>query len=266
MKTIEARLPLLRGLLVAGVGSIAVGAAGWWLALVCVQLWRSTSEPTPLTADEALRGAAAVAGSVVVIWLGASVLVALLARLPGQVGRAARWVEVHATPVLARRVAGILLGAGLGAGLTPGPAMAAPTSAMASVAVEPARADGAPVERARVGRIPDAPAVAPPPHWTPERPRIRPQPSPGLVTTPSREPAETDEVVVCRGDSLWSIVADWLGPGATDFEIADAWPRWHEANLGVIGPDPDLILPGQRLRPPGPTGSPADPSLHPSRG
>ncbi|EFC83176.1 hypothetical protein FrEUN1fDRAFT_3663 [Parafrankia sp. EUN1f] len=58
------------------------------------------------------------------------------------------------------------------------------------------------------------------------------------------------EIVVLRGDSLWSIVARHLGPGATSEQIAAEWPRWWSANADVIGPDPDLILPGQRLVPP----------------
>jgi nucleoid-associated protein YgaU len=58
------------------------------------------------------------------------------------------------------------------------------------------------------------------------------------------------EVVVHRGDSLWAIAARHLGPGATDGQIATEWPRWYAENRAVIGPDPDLIQPGQRLRPP----------------
>ncbi|MGF7238125.1 MAG: LysM peptidoglycan-binding domain-containing protein [Frankia sp.] len=61
---------------------------------------------------------------------------------------------------------------------------------------------------------------------------------------------DSAEVVVHRGDSLWSIVARQLGPGATDEQIAAAWPAWWAANREVIGPNPNLILPGQVLRPP----------------
>lgn len=57
-------------------------------------------------------------------------------------------------------------------------------------------------------------------------------------------------VVVRRGDSLWSIAARHLPAGATDHEIAAAWPRWYAANRTVIGPDPDPLRPGQRLAPP----------------
>jgi nucleoid-associated protein YgaU len=69
--------------------------------------------------------------------------------------------------------------------------------------------------------------------------------------------------VVRRGDSLWSIAARHLGPGASDAEIAAQWPRWWHANRAVIGTDPDLILPGTRLIPP--SSADGDPLLEDSR-
>jgi nucleoid-associated protein YgaU len=57
--------------------------------------------------------------------------------------------------------------------------------------------------------------------------------------------------VVRPGDSLWALAAAELGPHATDPAVAARWPQWYAANRGVIGPDPDLILPGQVLRIPG---------------
>ncbi|WP_158230853.1 LysM domain-containing protein [Frankia sp. CcI49] len=75
--------------------------------------------------------------------------------------------------------------------------------------------------------------------------------------TPAQNPMSSAdgsaEIVVLRGDSLWTIVARHLGPGATSDQIAAEWPRWWSANADVIGPDPDLILPGQRLVPPPPS-------------
>ena len=59
-----------------------------------------------------------------------------------------------------------------------------------------------------------------------------------------------DEVVVRRGETLWGIAARHLGPGAGAAEVAAEWPHWFSANLDVIGPDPDVLHPGQRLRPP----------------
>ena len=64
-------------------------------------------------------------------------------------------------------------------------------------------------------------------------------------------PAQAPAVVVVRaGDTLWAIAARALPAGATDAEIARACARWHAANRDVIGADPNLIFPMQRLVPP----------------
>ena len=75
-------------------------------------------------------------------------------------------------------------------------------------------------------------------------------PGPGL---PERDPSPTaspgcrpSHHAVLPGDSLWRIAATTLG---TDdpARVARYWPRIHRANRDVIGPDPDLIIPGQVL-------------------
>jgi nucleoid-associated protein YgaU len=53
--------------------------------------------------------------------------------------------------------------------------------------------------------------------------------------------------VVAAGDCLWLIAAHRLGPGASDSRIAAEAERWYAANSAVIGPDPDVIQPGQAL-------------------
>jgi nucleoid-associated protein YgaU len=63
-------------------------------------------------------------------------------------------------------------------------------------------------------------------------------------------PGPRDAVVVRPGDTLWTIAARRLGTTATPALTAATWPRWYAANRPLIGPDPDLILPGQRLVPP----------------
>jgi len=60
--------------------------------------------------------------------------------------------------------------------------------------------------------------------------------------------AKTTRVV--RGDSLWSICAGLLPTGAADAEITAAWHELYRTNLDVIGPNPDLILPGTTLQVP----------------
>ena len=56
-------------------------------------------------------------------------------------------------------------------------------------------------------------------------------------------------VVVRPGDCLWTLTADVLRHPSSA-RVAATWPRWWRANRAVIGSDPDLIQPGQRLRPP----------------
>jgi hypothetical protein len=92
-------------------------------------------------------------------------------------------------------------------------------------------------------------AALPSPAWTPSRPAApaRPQADVSIVAAPSLRDQGSPPVVVRRGDTLWSIAARHLGPGATDAEIAEQWPRWWQANRGQIGDDPDLLLPGQVL-------------------
>ena len=55
-------------------------------------------------------------------------------------------------------------------------------------------------------------------------------------------------VVVQPGDTLWAIAARRLPAHADAAQITAAWQRLHTANRAVIGPDPDLIRSGQRLR------------------
>lgn len=71
-----------------------------------------------------------------------------------------------------------------------------------------------------------------------------------LAPPPRPDVAANDTVTVRRGDSLWSIAARHLAAGASDAEVARAWPRWFAANRAVIGEDPDLIRPGMQLVPP----------------
>jgi len=64
--------------------------------------------------------------------------------------------------------------------------------------------------------------------------------------TPAPSPA-TRTVLVRTGDSLWRLAAADLPAGATALDVTERWHRIHRLNLAVIGPDPDLIHPGQRL-------------------
>lgn len=78
----------------------------------------------------------------------------------------------------------------------------------------------------------------------PERP-VTPDRTPPDVRAP-----EAATHVVRPGECLWSIVRDH-SPALEDSDVSAEVTRWHRANRDVIGPDADLIQPGQRLDPPG---------------
>jgi nucleoid-associated protein YgaU len=62
------------------------------------------------------------------------------------------------------------------------------------------------------------------------------------------EPARLEQAVVVRpGDTLWAIAQTSLGSRADIAATAREVRRWYDANRDVIGRDPDLIHPGQRL-------------------
>ncbi len=78
----------------------------------------------------------------------------------------------------------------------------------------------------------------------PRQPEVRPvaRPAPTAVS---------QTYVVRPGDSLWSIADSHPGPG-TSGSVHERWQAIWQANRDVVGDDPDLILPGQALRLPGP--------------
>jgi len=128
--------------------------------------------------------------------------------------------------------------------------MPAPTSTPAST---PTSTPG-PDSPAPPSAPPSAPSQTPTPTPAPT-PTSAPAPAPAPVAhdpvaRPTRTPAPDRQVVVLRGDSLWSIAAAHLPSDATSADVAAAWPRWYEANRDVVGDDPDVLLPGQVLHVP----------------
>jgi nucleoid-associated protein YgaU len=75
-------------------------------------------------------------------------------------------------------------------------------------------------------------------------------PTPSAGPAGPLEPAGTGTrtVTVQRGDTLWSIAVRDLPAGAPDRAVATRWRAIYDVNRPQIGPDPDLIRPGQRLR------------------
>ena len=77
-----------------------------------------------------------------------------------------------------------------------------------------------------------------------------PFPDRGVTSTPTTPTALGSDHVVRPGESLWGIAAGTLTPDATAAQLASASASWYDANRAEIGPDPDLILPGQQLTAP----------------
>lgn len=60
--------------------------------------------------------------------------------------------------------------------------------------------------------------------------------------------ARVATVTVEPGDSLWTIARRDLGGTASDGAVDAHWRALYARNSAVVGADPDLVLPGQRLR------------------
>jgi nucleoid-associated protein YgaU len=92
-------------------------------------------------------------------------------------------------------------------------------------------------------------ALAAPSYATADRPSPDPLsglPLPERAQGPARPVDRT--VVVRPGDSLWVLAERDLGTRATDRRVSDRWHAIYRRNSGVIGPDPDLVQPGQVLK------------------
>jgi len=182
-------------------------------------------------ADALVLAVGTALGWLVWAWGALGLLLTALSTVPGACGRLAGLLVAGLLPRAARQVAALALGVGL--------------STVAPVALP----IGAPLAVATATDTGVAPALVDlaAPDW------------PGAPTTSTPVPdwpqATAEDRVVLRGDCLWDIAADHLqrqhpeAPiGAAD--VQRAVHAWWLANADVIGPDPDLLLPGQVLRPP----------------
>ena len=196
--------------------------------------------------DAALAQLAGAALWLVAAWLGAGLLAALLAHLPGVAGAVARRIAAVALPRVLQRVVVGSLGAGIvlapvaaSAAAAPSPPIASPTSTAVPSPVWPS----------------SPPASTPAPRWPVSTPRAHP--APPRPAPPAHRPAPAaptgTPVRVHAGDTLWRLAADRLGPASRPHRVTHYWQRIYAANRAVIGGDPDRIHPGQQLVLPAPT-------------
>ncbi|MFP5358944.1 MAG: LysM peptidoglycan-binding domain-containing protein [Actinomycetes bacterium] len=214
-------------LAVATLGS-AGAALSWRLA--------STTDWRAWEAGDVIAIAAGAVATLAAARFLVEVVAASGARLRGRA--APRW-----TGRVARGVAGGLVAAALSAGAAhaadpPPSAGWLPTSPAPSAATsQPPSPTPAPVVWAPATK---APSPVPPA-------RRAEAPASERRSEAATEPAPPPVRVVVAGESLWSITESVLGEGAREAEIAAAWPALYDANRAVIGDDPSLIHPGQRL-------------------
>jgi len=223
--------------------------------------------------ERALITATALAAWLLLAWLAFGLVVCALAAVPGTAGAVAERLSRHVVPATVRRAAGLAVGASLATApvLSAGtafavPAVPAPVVATPQPTSPAGQARGSDSGWPDLGRHPspapapaNSPAAPAPPTTAPPTtapPTAAPQvtPSPAMPPAPSTSapsaPANAGTYQVRRGDCLWTIAARSLGPGAGPAAIEAGWHRWYHANRDVIGADPSLLFPGQRLTPP----------------
>lgn len=210
-----ARGPWWRCATVWLVSTSVAGALGWWL------LPALTATPGILTAGRAasfetmLVSLAAVVAAGCIGWLW---LVTTLTAAAAATGRVRS--RLDGCPDAWRRLVLSACGVALAFGLlVPADAVTLPSTGQGDHGRGAALVQGLPL---------------------PDRPSSGPSPARGAgPATPRGE-----LVVVSAGDTLWAIAGEELAAGAPH------WRRLYAANRKVIGDDPDLIRPGQRLRVP----------------
>jgi hypothetical protein len=211
----------------------------------------ATREPA-----DAVTAALALAGWAVLGWLAVGGLAVAGSALPGLAGAACSSLAGRITPVALRRTVELLVGVGVATAGTTGQlaavATTGPPHAAAAAAHFPARAAGGAVRlQPCLDRPPAPPGFSPAPPQRPAVPTSLDRPGGrDSDSGPGRRGAigpDTATVVVRPGDSLWAIAARHLGPSPPDAAIAVSWPRWYQRNRTVVGADPDLLRPGQRL-------------------
>ncbi|RBY80013.1 hypothetical protein DQ239_02655 [Blastococcus sp. TF02-09] len=230
----------------------AMAAVAWVLAVLTPPLADMAGDllDAQRTADSAGPEALVLAGAGLAAWgvwaWGAvGLLLTAASALPGMAGQAADVLTGVVLPRAARRSAALALGIGLG--------VTAPIAGTTLVVVT------APAAAAETAPVPDWPGAHPTTGALPDWPGAAGDPTAPAASAASAvpdwpAPPATGDHVVVRGDCLWDIAAAHLsgrlGRTATAAETARATSAWWTANAAVIGPDPDVLLPGQVLRPP----------------
>ena len=224
--------------LASAVGTAALAASTWSaaasLASVPVAWWSTAQIAQTATVLACGLGAAGCLWHLVSAGLALTVLIqdALAtadARSAAASSRANAVLQRWGAPLVRRITTGAVV-----AGLTIAPVAAAAPSAPDDLGWQAGSGESSAPRGEPAQPAPDVDKPAPAPGETAEDRAAGPSGS-------------STEHVVGPGDSLWSITATALGPGATDEQIVRAWPLVYETNAERIGADPSLIHPGDAL-------------------
>ncbi len=208
------RLALLL-LAVGGAGLVVRALAGPWLP-------PRTTTGSPAGFVDLVTAGCALALAVCWAWLAAGTLL-VAARSLRDTG-----TSTAGTPRWVPRTVRVLVPALLGVAVTTAPAVAG---------TDPGTADpDASAPRSTLTGLP-----------VPDRVPTR-DPADGTAADTAADSAGRT-VLVRPGDSLWRITARLLPPGSRAAAVDRGWRRIARANAAGV-PDPDLILPGTRLRVP----------------
>ena len=227
-------------ILIGGATAVLACDAAWTAARQAA--WVATAPVSRHAVDAASAAVLAPAAWLLIGWLGVIAALAGMAAGPGRGSASAGRLLARLAPRVLRRAAVGLAGASLAAGAWSGPAFADPSPA------PPPSSAPAPASAPQATTFDWGPPAQPKASVSPA-PALRPAPSAG----PGGQPGGEATVTVRPGDCLWQIAAESLastGDAPSAAEIAADWPRWYAANQAVIGDDPGVIFPGQRLTAP----------------
>jgi len=207
-----------RCLLVWAVATAVAVIGSVWSAATARPTWSAVGSGAlpALPLDRALTGLAATALLGCCGWMWVSTTATVLEAARGVRSRPRPWCRPDGVRRVVLAACGVALVGGLAA---------------------PATAVGAEHSRHGLAGLP-LPDRATAPH------RHRPEAALGR----SRAGPVARTVAVSTGDSLWSIAASGLPPDASDAQVAAHWHAIYALNRAVVGPDPDVLEPGQRLR------------------
>jgi|GEM_PF-3975966 len=165
----------------------------------------------------------------------AGISLTTLGRLPGTIGKHCRWAGQVITPRLIRRLTATTMGVvviGSASGTTAFAAgIGSPTPTPASTSSTTAARDVTAASLPTVDRGP----IPTPPSTHPKQQQPKDEAAPEVIRIKS-------------GDTLWDLASERLKPDATERDVDRLWRSFYASNRKEIGPNPDLLSIGTRLR------------------